>query len=128
MIPMRRNWLHSLVCVWAVGVVAGGGCKTGQLAPQVAAPKAPATPIAQPVSIGSGRAIVSIDPDPPVEGAITAKVGGPRSVSPDVQITTMSTAETAALLARLEPLPASGGKASPTMRAPSLSPPRPASV
>jgi uncharacterized protein YfaS (alpha-2-macroglobulin family) len=56
-------------------------------------------------------------------GALTANVGATGNISTNAPVTSLSQAETDALLARLEPLPAVDNSAAPTMR-PASAPPR----
>src|SRR5437016_4337914 len=100
---MRRNWFHSLVCVWTAAAVATGGCRTPQ---QVAPQKPIVTPGAAkpPAPLAGGRPTVAFATDDS-NGTLTATLAAAQLVSTGATVTDLSTAETEALLARMEPLP-----------------------
>lgn len=120
---MRRTRFHSLICMWAAATTATGGCRTPPTATRPAPP--PLVMTAPMLAASGGRATVPID-ETLLEGAITSRTPDPQVASPDVKITDLSATDTAALLARLEPLPdlAAANAKAPAMRASSLPPPR----
>jgi len=122
---MRRTRLHSLICVWAAATTATGGCRTPPPAAHPAPPPAVtiAPAIAAPAS--GGRPSVPLDDTQP-SGEITVRTADLQIQSPDAVVSALSAPETAALLARLEPLPdlTAANAAAPAIRAPSLPPPR----
>ncbi len=123
---MRRTRLHSLICVWAAATTASGGCRTPPTATRPGpAPLVATAPVLAAPAAASARAAVPFD-ETLLAGAITARTPDAQVSSPDVKISNLSAADTAALVARLEPLPdltAANAKA-PAIRAPSLPPPR----
>ena len=122
---MRRTRFHSLICVWAAATTASGGCRTPPATRLAPAPLVRTAPVLATPAASGGRAVVPLD-ETLLAGAITARTPDAQVTSPDVQITDLSAADTAALVARLEPLPdlsAANAKA-PATRAPSLPPPR----
>ena len=80
------------------------------------------TPTAPP-----GRATIDLEPAAPA-GVLSARVADVATIATSAPITTLSDADTRALLARLEPLPAIDNAKAPALRAPSPPPPRPGAV
>ncbi len=123
---MRRTRFHALVCVWAAGTIAAGGCRAPRTQRIATSPMAttgmgpaPAAPARQ-----GGRATVPIDANAP-EGALAVRLPDPKVASAGAVVTELSLSDTQALLGRLEPLPDLSRAPAPTMRAPSAPPPRP---
>ena len=123
---MRRTRLRSLICVWAAATTATGGCRTPPPPVRPAPPPFVATaPVLQAPATSGARGAVPLDPSRK-DGALTSRTPDAQIASPDITISTLSAAETQALLARLEPLPdlSAANANPPTVRAPSLPPPR----
>ncbi|HSD86798.1 MAG TPA: alpha-2-macroglobulin family protein [Kofleriaceae bacterium] len=107
-----------------------GGCQGPQRITVRPAPVVPSVTPAPAVPPGpsGGRATVPIDPDSSGNGVLVAKLADAAVVSTEATVTDLSAAETQALLARLEPLPAIDNAKAPTVRPASLAPPRAGSV
>lgn len=120
---MGTTW-RSVICAWLVATLAVGGCRApvppARLAPPGAATTGPA-PLATP---GTGRRQVALAPD----AQLTAQLGAPRVAAAAITSTPLSPADTAALLARLEPLPAPPASAPPALLAPTPPPRRAGAV
>src|SRR5688572_2585079 len=97
---MRRG-LRSVVCVWTAWMVAFGGCRP----PQPTSVKTRVVPTVSqlPLASPSGRQTVAIVDEP--RGALTLAIGSTGASATNAQVTSLTQAETDALLARLEPLP-----------------------
>ncbi len=113
--------MRRAVCVWAAVTLGLGGCHPPT--PVTIAPPAKPAPNTPPEIASGGRPQVRIDEAAP---AIAIRAEAPKAAGTDAPLATsqLAEAETAALLARLEPLPAVASGA-PAMRAPSAAPPRP---
>ncbi|CAN5724212.1 hypothetical protein BH11MYX3_BH11MYX3_16660 [soil metagenome] len=128
---MRRNRGRALVCLWTALTLLLPGCHTP---PRAAAtrPAPPPAPIATPpISAvpSTGRPEIQIDATASA-GSLTQATPDQRASASTAQVSTLSPTETAALIARLEPLPdlsAQNAKA-PTVRPASLPPPRAGAV
>lgn len=116
-----RNGFRSVVCVWTAWAVAFGGCRTPQPVAVRPHPVSTVEAVAPPPAPG-GRPTVAIVDEP--RGALTTTVGATGNVSSTAPITPLSKADTEALLARLEPLPAIDNHAAPALRPASAQPPR----
>jgi hypothetical protein len=122
--PAMRDRLRSVVCVWTAWAVAFGGCRTPQpvaVRPHVVS-SAPSTP---PPAPGGRPTVAIVDAN---LGVLKATVGATVNISTSSPVTSLSQAETDALLARLEPLPALDNSAAPALRPASAPPPRIGSV
>lgn len=125
---MRRTRGRALVCLWAALTLVLPGCGAPAKKP-AAAPPPPTTatpaPASKPAADPSERPQIPIDADSPL-GSLLASTPDLRVQQAVAQVTALTDAEARAMLARLEPLPdlsATNAKA-PTMRPPSLPPPR----
>jgi hypothetical protein len=115
--------------MWMVGTIAAGGCRT----PNTSLPRSSQGPTArvnEPAAIAAsstptGRPQIAIDVEA-TAGSITVATQDPRVAMAASTIANLSEADTRALHARMEPLPdVTGDNAkAPTMRAPSMMPPR----
>ncbi|MEO8843825.1 MAG: alpha-2-macroglobulin family protein [Kofleriaceae bacterium] len=118
---MRRPF-YSLVSVWAAVTTIVGGCPASQPVARPVAPPTVATTKPAPV-VPHGRPEVTIEPTPPSGGEMALELETPPvEATAGVSVHELPPAETQALLARLEPLPAAVGPA-PVMRPPSAMPP-----
>lgn len=122
---MRHQPLRCVLCVWMAAAVLVQGCHPPS-ARRTVAPRGEPAVVAAPVQAhaGSGRAQVPIDGNAGEDGALTATVAAAPVVSTDAVVTDLDAATTAALLARLEPLPHLNNAAAPVLRPPSQPPPR----
>ncbi len=115
---MRR----ALLCLYLAGI----SCHTPPSPrPAVVAKVVAPPPAPPPAPPKTGRPTVDLEPNP--AGALTVRITDAKTVVVDAPVSTLADAETAALLARLEPLPdvSAGNAKAPTMRAPSAPPARP---
>ncbi len=121
---MRRTRLHSLICVWAAATTATGGCRAPASTITTAPRPTPSGPVVATPASG-GRPEVPLEPGTK-KGAITSRTPDLQIQSPDAKVSDLSAAETAALIARLEPLPdlTAVNANPPAMRAPTQAPPR----
>src|SRR5262245_35279122 len=109
----------SVVCVWAASTIIANGCH-----PQGVPRSVPTHPPVIAVASGGahvGRPWVDLAPNA-TAGSIAIDVGDARPLQTSATATPLSTRETDALLARLEPLPGDGA-AVPIVRPPSAPPP-----
>jgi alpha-2-macroglobulin len=123
---MRRNVravIDRLVCVWAAAAIATGGCRGAQVTTPRSVSSDPATP-ALPSPPG-GRPQIAIAANSRL-GALAVTTADTHVATAPAQIAMLSERETAALHARMEPLPdlaAQAGRA-PVLRPPTPAPPR----
>jgi len=120
----RSSWLHSLVCAWTTCAVLFGGCRTTP-APVTTRPVATRVqPAATPLAFApSGRPEVPFD-EAVEDGKIATTLGASAAVATAGEVSELPAAETSALLARLEPLPALDNAGAPSIRPASAPPPR----
>jgi uncharacterized protein YfaS (alpha-2-macroglobulin family) len=101
---MKRTPFRSLLCAWLAASIGAGGCR----APMVTAPVASPNPVDRPAAIAAasppaGRPQIQLEDD--TAGRITMRTADPKVASGKVEIANLDDAETAALHARMEPLP-----------------------
>ena len=112
--------MYSLLCPWVATSVILGGCPApAPMAPKPVVARAPMAVTTAPSP--AGRPTVTFDPVA-TEGEVTIQLASATARSNDVAVTTLSSAETSTLLARLEPLPAIDNSHAPVLRAPSTPP------
>jgi uncharacterized protein YfaS (alpha-2-macroglobulin family) len=117
---MRGASLRYL-CVLGLLVDCSGPAPVAKRPEPPVAPVAPVTAPA-PAPLVAGRPIVALT-DTDGAGALTSSLEPPKAAAAAGAVTTLSPQETAALIARMEPLPDLATKPAPVMRAPSLMPP-----
>lgn len=123
---MRRNRGAAYVCLWAACSTLLPACHTPtQRIP--ARPVSVVTPVVPPPAAAptNARPEIAIDTSS-TDGSLTMATADQRVVAAPAAVSTLSPAETAALLARLEPLPdlSAQNASAPTTRPASLPPPR----
>jgi len=100
---MRRSRFRSLLCVYLAGTIAAGGCRTPQ-------PADPATPkvIKSAAAVAAATTLTGrpqIQIEDAAAGKLTMRTANPLVGIANVEITALTDADTAALHARMEPLP-----------------------
>jgi hypothetical protein len=119
---------HRVVCAWAAVAIAAGGCRTpGPTTIAKPTPLDPNAPAAVAAGASTGRPQIPID-TAATASAVTFRTGNARVTAAKAEITTLAERETAALHARMEPLPVLDNSKAPALRPPSPPPARSGAV
>ncbi len=123
--PMRSitAGARSLVCV---ALATSLSCRTPTVT-TTPAPVATTPPAAPATAAPSGRTQIAFDADD-TTGHLQVGTADVRTSTAPAKVTDLSSAETAALVARMEPLPDLHNAPAPVLRAPSANPPAPGAV
>ncbi|MEO8549776.1 MAG: Ig-like domain-containing protein, partial [Kofleriaceae bacterium] len=117
-----------IICLWAAVTTVLGGCQPPPPVARPVAPLAPAPRPPAPVAPGE-REEVRISGDAGISGELGLDLlTASADAKAGVTLSDLAPAETAALLARLEPLPAAGNGAAPVLRPPTAMPPGPGTI
>ena len=119
---MKRSPFRSLLCVWLAASIGAGGCRAPVGTVPVASPMVNAPAAIAAASTPTGRPQIPIENE--AAGRVTMRTAEPKIASGKVEVANLTDAETAALHARMEPLPdvSAFNAHAPIVRPPSAAP------